>query len=235
MKRLHSLIGLGFLTSSAKGFVIQENKAVRTKEELSAFTTSTTSSSQFPYKEDALDARAYTVPSQRTTASNAWDSFVLPVLGASFLITGNTVGAGCLVMPELTAEPGLVASSGIFAAAYIVNLVSGLLLAQVAIHQRETSAEDVPASFQEFAEANLKNPLAANGIAAISIFVNGLIQSFDISRAGVLGVDYFGVPAGTASCLWASLAAVVVGTQSTKNVSQVSSVCVTLCLPHSLQ
>ncbi|GAX13956.1 hypothetical protein FisN_5Lh137 [Fistulifera solaris] len=227
MKRLHSLIGLGFLTSTAKGFVIQENKVVRTKEELSAFTTSTTSS-QFPYKEDTLDARAYTVPSQRTTASNAWDSFVLPVLGASFLITGNTVGAGCLVMPELTAEPGLVASTGIFAAAYIVNLVSGLLLAQVAIHQRETSAEDVPASFQEFAEANLKNPLAANGIAAISIFVNGLIQSFDISRAGVLGVDYFGVPAGTASCLWATLAAVVVGTQSTKNVSQVSSICVTL-------
>jgi tyrosine-specific transport protein len=227
MKRLHSLIGLGFLTSTAKGFVIQENKAVRTKEELSAFTTSTTSS-QFPFKEDALNARAYTVPSQRTTASNIWDSFVLPVLGASFLITGNTVGAGCLVMPELTAEPGLLASTGIFSAAYIVNLVSGLLLAQVAIHQREMSAEDVPASFQEFAEANLKNPLAANGIAAISIFVNGLIQSFDISRAGVLGVDCLGVPAGTASCLWATLAAVVVGTQSTKNVSQVSSMCVTL-------
>lgn len=231
MKRLHSLIGLGFLASStwtASGFIIQESKVLRTKEELSAFTSSTTSF-RFPYKENSLDARSYTVPSQRTTTSNAWEDFVLPVLGASFLITGNTVGAGCLVMPELAAGPGLTTTTGIFGAAYLVNLLSGLLLAQVAIHQRETSSsEEVPVSFQEFAEANLKSPLAANGIAAVSIFVNGCVQAFDVSRAGLLGVDCLGMDAGTASCLWATLAAVVVGTQSTKNVSQVSSICVTL-------
>lgn len=220
MKRLHTLIGLGCLTSTTAGFVIQEQKVLRTKEEkLSAFTTT---SSRFPFKENALDASSYTVPSQR------WQNFVVPVLGASFLITGNTVGAGCLVMPELAAGPGLVTTTGIFAAAYIVNLLSGLLLAQVAIHQREISSEDVPASFQEFAEAGLKSPLAANGIAAVSMFVNGCVQAFDVSRAGVLGVEYLGMEAGTASCIWATMAALLVGTQSTKNVSQVSSICVTL-------
>lgn len=39
---------------------------------------------------------------------------IQPVLSAALLVTGNTVGASCLVLPEIAAKPGFSASAVLF-------------------------------------------------------------------------------------------------------------------------
>jgi tyrosine-specific transport protein len=65
-----------------------------------------------------------------------------------------------------------------------VNLISGMVIAEVAIRQKENYGNDVPSSFKEFADASLNNPLASNLIAGISLFTNACVLSFDLVRAG---------------------------------------------------
>jgi hypothetical protein len=36
------------------------------------------------------------------------------IITTALMITGNTIGAGCLVLPEIAAKPGLAISSGLF-------------------------------------------------------------------------------------------------------------------------
>ena len=76
-------------------------------------------------------------------------------------------------------------------AIYLVNLVSGLLIAEVAINQYESSPAscDVPSSFKEFADANLQSEFAGNAISAISLFINTCVLSYDLVTAGRLTND----------------------------------------------
>eukprot|EP00566_Odontella_aurita_P005967 CAMPEP_0113580864 /NCGR_PEP_ID=MMETSP0015_2-20120614/30933_1 /TAXON_ID=2838 /ORGANISM="Odontella" /LENGTH=574 /DNA_ID=CAMNT_0000485147 /DNA_START=65 /DNA_END=1789 /DNA_ORIENTATION=- /assembly_acc=CAM_ASM_000160 len=108
------------------------------------------------------------------------------VISAALLITGNTVGASMMVLPSVAAGPGMLPSSGLFLALYGVNLVSGLLLAEVAIGQKESSGVDAPSSLKEFAAFNLGSENAAGFVSAVSIFVNSCILTFDLTRAGQL-------------------------------------------------
>lgn len=76
------------------------------------------------------------------------------MLTASLLITG------CLVLPDLALQPGMIPFSGLFVAAWALNLVSGLAIAQVAIHQQQqqrtdTPSSPMPSSFKEFAQEQL--------------------------------------------------------------------------------
>jgi hypothetical protein len=48
--------------------------------------------------------------------------FLLPVLSASFLITGNTVRASCLVLPKLAYQVGMGVSTTIFLGTFPVAL-----------------------------------------------------------------------------------------------------------------
>mmetsp|Transcript_18570 Transcript_18570/g.28668 ORF Transcript_18570/g.28668 Transcript_18570/m.28668 type:complete len:589 (+) Transcript_18570:180-1946(+) len=109
-----------------------------------------------------------------------------PILTTSLLITGNTIGAGTLVMPEIAAGPGMAVSTAVFAAAYVMNLLSGLAIAEVAINQYETSHSQVPSSFKEFAQTNLESDVVAHGIAMMSMFVNMCVLAFNLGHLGEL-------------------------------------------------
>ncbi|KAG7369063.1 troptophan/tyrosine permease family protein [Nitzschia inconspicua] len=156
------------------------------------------------------------------TISQSLKSFLLPVISASLMITGNTVGAGMLVLPEIMQGTGYL-SFGILVGAWAMNLISGLTIASVAIQQKEKSGEEVPSSFKEFAEATL--PSAASAVSCISIAINILILAFDVFKAGQIGSTLIPM-AGDGqllSYLWASSLALLVSTQSLGTLSHVAS------------
>jgi tyrosine-specific transport protein len=154
---------------------------------------------------------------------------VLPVLSTALLITGNTVGAGMLVLPELATGPGMGLSTSIFVGAFLINLLSGLVLAEVAINQHDSSGDDVPSSFKEFAEANLNSSSAANWIAGVSVFVNALVFAFNLDKIGEVGATAMGVNGveHATSLAFAAACVVVTSTQSFANLSNVTSLFVT--------
>lgn len=190
---------------------------------------------------------------QTTTTRNANNNNnnpVLPVLWTSLLITSNTVGAGMLVLPELCQEPGMGLSLSLFGILYIVNLLSGLVLAEVAIQQKETSGKDAPSSFKALAEENLnflddnnsnnnnRNIQPKDVIATISLVKNALVLAFGTMKAGQLGHDILGnsignsmiipINADVLSILWVVGFATLLGTQSAPNLSKVASVFVAI-------
>jgi tyrosine-specific transport protein len=181
----------------------------RQASDLSAFTLDVTT----------MEEEDYSIPQP-----SFLESFLLPVLSTSLLITGNAVGAGMLVLPELAAEPGMGVSSSVFVGAYLMNLISGLALAQVAIQQHESSGSEVPSSFKEFAQANL--PSTANLVSGISIFINSLVLAFNTAKAGQLGSAMTGFDGHSVTYIWAALLIGIVSTQSLGNLTQVASVLV---------
>jgi tyrosine-specific transport protein len=149
----------------------------------------------------------------------------MPVVWTSLLITSNTVGAGMLVLPELCEGPGMGVSMGLFLGMYFVNLLSGLLISEVAITQKERSGKDAPSSFKAFAEENFDNsPGAKDIIATVSVIKNALVLAFGTMKAGQLGHDIFGMNPDVISILWAIAFAALVGTQSAPKLSKVASV-----------
>lgn len=130
----------------------------------------------------------------------------------------------------------------IMIAGYVINLFSGLLIAEVAINQYEASSCDVPSSFKEFADVNLKSNSAGTFVAIISVFVNMCVLSFDFVRGGqlmtenqqlgsilapIFGADILSTP--TAEHCGAAVAAAaimtLVGTQSSDVLSKIASIC----------
>ena len=110
-----------------------------------------------------------------------------------------------------------------------MNLLSGLIIAEVAIKQHDSSGRDVPSSFKEFADVNLDIPMAGTIIACISLFLNTCIMSFDLTRAGQImsnlfggGVDPFAMSVGIGA-----LVAGLASTQTAKNLSEFASMAVT--------
>lgn len=154
---------------------------------------------------------------------------ILPVLCTSLMITGNTVGAGMLVLPELAAGPGMEISSSIFTGAFLINLISGLIIAEVGINQYSSSGDDVPSSFKDFAEVNLNSHSAANAISFISMFVNALVMAFNTVKVGDIGSSMIGgvIPSEAISVAWVLGCAALVGTQTFTSLSAVASVLVT--------
>lgn len=75
---------------------------------------------------------------------------ITKVLSASLFITGNTVGTSMFVLPEAVGGVGMVCGSALFLGIYVYNLISGLLLANVAIELHESSECEVPSSFKDF-------------------------------------------------------------------------------------
>jgi tyrosine-specific transport protein len=149
------------------------------------------------------------------------------ILTTALLVTGNTVGAGTLALPALSAKPGLCLSTGMFAVAYVVNLLSGLILAEVAIKQNEANGQDAPSSFREFAASTMDWPIATNGIAAVCLFVNICAVTYSLGQAGVILSELVGIDHVAMSALCASLLAVLGATQSRVQISQITSLFVT--------
>jgi len=161
-----------------------------------------------------------------------FETTLMPVLSATLLITGNTVGAGMLVLPELATGPGVAVATGIFAGAFLINLVSGLLIAEVAIYQYSAKGDEVPSSFKEFAQANLPGtqdtPIVAYFISAISVLVNALVLAFNTAKVGEWGFDALQgmIPSEMISFLWTFACGGLVGTQTVPALSSVASILV---------
>lgn len=155
-----------------------------------------------------------------------WGS-IQSILTTALLVTGNTVGAGTLALPALSAKPGLCLSTGMFAVAYVVNLLSGLILAEVAIKQNEANGQDAPSSFREFAASTMDWPIATNAIAAVCLFVNICAVTYSLGQAGVILSELVGIDHVAMSALCASLLAVLGATQSRVQISQITSLFVT--------
>ena len=156
------------------------------------------------------------------------DSFIIPVLTASLMVTGNTVGAGMLVIPEVISGPGPLLSFGVMIGVWMMCLTSGLAIAQVAIQEHESSGTEVPSSFKEFAEATL--PSAANLVSGTSVFINTLIVAFDVFKAGEIGRSLLPselpIDGIFLSYIYSGLLVALVSSQSLNKLSQVASVLV---------
>ena len=74
---------------------------------------------------------------------------------------------------------------------YIYNLISGLLLADVAINLHESSDCEVPASFKDFVDEALKSETAGNTMAIASLISNSCFLAFGVVHAGSLLVNTF--------------------------------------------
>jgi len=161
---------------------------------------------------------------------------IKPVLAASLLITGNTIGAACLVMPEICEGPGLAVSLAVMVACFVTNLTSGLVIAEVAIKQYEASHTQAPSSFQELAEVNLDSNLAGYGVGAISLFASICVTTFDLARMGeVLAGAFTGIttnidlagsmvenPSVICSVGYAAVLALTASTMSTKQLGNLA-------------
>lgn len=155
---------------------------------------------------------------------------VSAVMTTAALVCGNTVGAGALVLPELVAKPGFAISTGMFVSAYIINVISGLILAEVAIKQHEAHAgEEEPSSLRKLAEISLESKNLANGVGGLSLFVNTCALTFSLGRAGEIFTDMTGgtVDHFALSVAFAGALALLGATQSRVRISQVSSVLLT--------
>lgn len=173
------------------------------------------------YTSEAVD---YDENDAATLEPSILETFILPVFTASLMVTGNTVGAGMLVLPDVVAGPGPMTSFGVMVGAWMMCLTSGLTIAQVAIQEHESSGAEVPSSFKEFAEATL--PSAANLVSGTSVFINTLVVAFDVFKAGQIGSSVLPFDGMTLSYVYSGLLVYLVSTQSLKNLSRVASILV---------
>lgn len=184
-----------------------------------------------------LSAVAITAPSDRgfymeddlsDNHQNFFQDWMLPVLSTSFLITANTVGATCLVIPDLAAGPGFGTTCALSVLTYGINLVSGMMMAEVAIKQYESSGSEVASSFKEFADSSFKSSLISNAIACISILTNASILAFTFNKAGDLGSELLGgsLEPATVSIGYVGLVGVLMSSLSGERLSAVASLCV---------
>jgi len=167
----------------------------------------------------------YTINEPTILEPSILESFIIPVSTASLMVTGNTVGAGMLVIPEVIAGPGPLMSFGVMIGVWMMCLTSGLAIAQVAIQEHESSGTEVPSSFKEFAEATL--PSAANLVSGTSVFINTLVVAFDVFKAGEIGSSL--LPSALPidgmffSVVYSGLLVALVSSQPLNKLSQVAS------------
>jgi len=148
------------------------------------------------------------------------------VLSAALLITGNTVGPGMICLPEFASGPGMGVSAALFVGLFGVNLLSGLLIAELAINQYESSKGDVPSSFKDFADSTLQNPLAGNIIASVSVLINWCVLAFSLIRGGDLASTHIGIDHTVATVGVAVAFSCLVGSQKNDTLSKFASAAV---------
>ena len=95
----------------------------------------------------------------------------------------------------------------------------------MAIKQHESTGDEVAASFNDFAEANLGNSIATTLVAGLSIFTNACILVFGLNQAGEVASSTLGGSLGsTESMLVFAAMLIALGvTQSGESMSQICS------------
>ena len=133
------------------------------------------------------------VQQQKAAVSPAqWPGKTLPagpptqaaILGAAALVAGNTVGAGILALPVETAPAGVFPSLAALAATWAYSVLTGQMLAEVAIAaQQDAPPGAPPVSFVSLAD----NTLGAWGSAAavsLQFFLQYVLQVAYTARGG---------------------------------------------------
>jgi tyrosine-specific transport protein len=82
----------------------------------------------------------------------------------------------------------------IFQGLYLYNLISGLLLADVAITLHESSECDVPSSFKDFVDAALSSEVAGTLTSFLSLLSNGCFLAYGTIAAGRMLIDVLRPP-----------------------------------------
>lgn len=113
---------------------------------------------------------------------------------------------------------------------YVLNLISSLLISEVAIKQHEqncktaTSVNTLPASFKEFADAILGSE-AGNAMSFVSLFINMCVLSFALMRGQEV---FFGSNIGNEAAVAGAFALVLTAMTTVLDnmiLSKISSLC----------
>lgn len=131
-----------------------------------------------------------------------------------------------LALTLLTLHPTIYLSAGI----YLYNLISGLMLAEVAINLHETSDCEVPSSFKDFADCAMADSTSAgNAIGAASLLMNSCFLSYGMVQVGSFVSDTMDVgfldPTAVAA-LYSLLLLVAFCTQKTCGIETIANMAV---------
>jgi len=154
------------------------------KQFLSKYTLTGSNNAQsnlFEDREDGVSnimSEAYQKPSENIGA----------ILSCSLLVTGNTVGAGTMVLPDVASGPGMFPSLLVFIGLYVINVLSGIIIGEVSIQQYEKSSESSASSFKALAEGMFNSKMGGIAIAWVSIIINWCVLAFDLKRGGTLAI-----------------------------------------------
>jgi len=153
------------------------------------------------------------------------------IISVALLITGNTVGAGTMVLPQVAGTVGMAYVVPMFMALYIINMLSGTIISEVAIQQfeRQTSESEIkdPSSLKDLSDITL-GKVGGNLIAGTSIFANWCGLSYCLMRSGELINHISGDMLDTSmiAISYSALVAGLVTTLSNHSLSKISSAAV---------
>ncbi|KAL3790826.1 hypothetical protein ACHAW5_008759 [Stephanodiscus triporus] len=151
---------------------------------------------------------------------------VTKVLSASCLVIRNTVGSSMFVLPEAVGGVGLPWGSVIFSGLYIYNLISRLLLADVAISLHESSECEVPSSFKDFVDTALRSDAVGTFTAGASLLSNSCFLAYGAIAAGPLLVDTFpglGLDPVVGTCAFAAMISLFAATQTNTGLEKIAN------------
>lgn len=112
------------------------------------------------------------------------------ILGAIALITGSTVGAGMLALPEATAGGGFIPSAGIMIVSWLILTSEALLLAEVNLSVKEKQSktgnnQDTVVTLKDMAEKTL-GPIGGKLTSGLYLFLANTLLVAYISKGGEL-------------------------------------------------
>ena len=112
---------------------------------------------------------------------------------------------------------------------YFYNLISGLLLADVAINLHESSDCEVPSSFKDFVDTALQSETAGNIMAGASLVYNSCFLAFGVVVAGNMVTSTFpglGIDPSVGAGAFASMIALFAVTQTNAGLEKIANVAV---------
>jgi len=133
------------------------------------------------------------------------------------------------VLPDTIEKVGMVWGSAIFIGLYIYNLVSGLMIADVAINLHESSDCDVPSSFKDFADCAMKDQTAGTTVGAASLLMNSCFLAYGFVQVGSFAASALpemGIDPTMATAVSSALFAWISCTQTNEGIEKIANVAV---------
>ena len=110
---------------------------------------------------------------------------------------------------------------------YLINLLSGLAISEVAIKQKEMGCE-TPTSYKDFTNTCFNKEIGSI-VSALFIFMNYCIVAFDTTRCGELLNEriFSEIGASQISGVFSAITAILIATFSSKSISRISAILTT--------